>query len=220
MNPPPDVSAWDPWSPEEVAERLGSIDLPWAVVGGYAIDLWLGRTTRDHSDLEIAVLRPDFPRFRSCFPDHTVYAAGNGELHPLPDGEATPEDMHQNWILDEEKSAWRLDIMLEPGGSRRPGSFVRNRSIQRPRSAMIGPPGWDPLPDAGRSPPLQSEGNPGERRERPPERPPHSLSSTEELAMQRDSKLCIRNIDGEKSSNQWNHSSQSVVYKRNRSTSP
>ena len=137
MSLPPDLSAWDPWSPEEVAERLGTIGLPWAVVGGYAIDLWLGRTTREHSDIEIAILRPDFPRFRSCFPNHTLYTAGKGEIHLLPDGENTPAEIHQNWLLDEERMAWRLDIMLEPGD---PDTWVfrRNESVQRPRSTMVG----------------------------------------------------------------------------------
>src|SRR4029078_7200191 len=33
-------------------------DLPdWWIPGGWALDLWLGRTTRDHADLDIATLR-------------------------------------------------------------------------------------------------------------------------------------------------------------------
>src|SRR5690348_7365284 len=54
---------------------MGAIDLPsnvraavdttanigawWAVAGGWAIDMWLGRQTRDHHDIEVAVLRDD-----------------------------------------------------------------------------------------------------------------------------------------------------------------
>lgn len=32
---------------------------PWFVAGGWAIDLFLDRVTREHSDIEIAVLRED-----------------------------------------------------------------------------------------------------------------------------------------------------------------
>jgi hypothetical protein len=32
---------------------------PWCVAGGWALDLFLGRVTRTHADLELAVLRED-----------------------------------------------------------------------------------------------------------------------------------------------------------------
>ena len=38
---------------------MGEIDVWWAVAGGWAIDLWLGRQTREHHDVEVAVRRCD-----------------------------------------------------------------------------------------------------------------------------------------------------------------
>jgi uncharacterized protein (DUF952 family) len=48
---------------EEVGERAGStmagFPAPWWIAGGWALDLFLGRRTRPHADLEISILAPD-----------------------------------------------------------------------------------------------------------------------------------------------------------------
>lgn len=44
---------------DEVAARLARFERPWLVAGGWAIDLHLGRVTREHSDVEIAIYRED-----------------------------------------------------------------------------------------------------------------------------------------------------------------
>ena len=38
---------------------LEQFDKPWFVAGGWALDLFLGRQTRDHTDIEIAIFRED-----------------------------------------------------------------------------------------------------------------------------------------------------------------
>ncbi len=40
----------------------------WAIAGGWAIDLWLGATTRAHHDVEVAVRREDQELVYSLFP--------------------------------------------------------------------------------------------------------------------------------------------------------
>jgi hypothetical protein len=42
-----------------IAEQLSGFDRPWMVAGGWAIDLYLGRATRPHKDVEIAIFRDD-----------------------------------------------------------------------------------------------------------------------------------------------------------------
>ena len=48
--------------PDEVA-RIGDVmstfRSPWALCGGWAVDAWLGRLTRDHGDVDIAVFESD-----------------------------------------------------------------------------------------------------------------------------------------------------------------
>ena len=58
--------------PSQVAAALGPLmkgfGAPWCVAGGWALDLWLGRRTREHADLELVLFRDDqsllHPHFR------------------------------------------------------------------------------------------------------------------------------------------------------------
>ena len=42
-----------------VAELMSPYPFPWALCGGWAVDAWLGRTTRDHHDVDVVVLHED-----------------------------------------------------------------------------------------------------------------------------------------------------------------
>jgi len=51
-----------PLIPEDVAriaELMSGYSLPWALCGGWAVDAWIGRLTRDHGDVDIAVFEDD-----------------------------------------------------------------------------------------------------------------------------------------------------------------
>jgi len=45
--------------PIRVAGHMQGLRRPWFIAGGWAIDLFLGRLTRKHADIEVAVLRAD-----------------------------------------------------------------------------------------------------------------------------------------------------------------
>jgi Aminoglycoside-2''-adenylyltransferase len=133
----PPLDAWQPWRPEQAAQQLTGLDLPWCVVGGWAIDLWLGHETRPHADLEIAILRRDFPSVRDRLREFVLHCVGDGEVRLLPPEAEPPPDKHQSWVLDPLADAWRMDIMLEPGDDRT-WRFRRDESISAPRAQMIG----------------------------------------------------------------------------------
>ncbi len=42
-----------------IAELMSAFRAPWALCGGWAIDAWLGRQTRDHADVDISVFADD-----------------------------------------------------------------------------------------------------------------------------------------------------------------
>ncbi|MDP9726786.1 hypothetical protein P4574_19715 [Priestia megaterium] len=42
-----------------ITSLLSDFDKPWFFAGGWAIDLFIGRETRNHSDIEIALYRKD-----------------------------------------------------------------------------------------------------------------------------------------------------------------
>jgi len=132
----PTVNVWRPFTPQEVALRLAGATFPWAVVGGWGIDLWLGEQTREHHDIEIAIPRSCFPQVPRFFPDLTFFAVGSGEVMLLADGDVHPPEKHQTWLLDERSGEWKLDVMLEPGDAEE-WIFRRDERIRRPRSEMI-----------------------------------------------------------------------------------
>jgi hypothetical protein len=42
-----------------IAPLMRGFNAPWCVAGGWALDLFLGRITRPHGDLELAIFRQD-----------------------------------------------------------------------------------------------------------------------------------------------------------------
>jgi hypothetical protein len=51
---------------------------PWCVAGGWALDLFLGRVTRTHADLELAVLREDQAALQQHFAGWTLEKVVDG----------------------------------------------------------------------------------------------------------------------------------------------
>ncbi len=78
----PDLSAWDAWHPSDVARHLASVDGTWYVTAGWALDLFQGRQTRDHDDIEVAVPAHGFSNVRLALPEFELYAIADGLAHP------------------------------------------------------------------------------------------------------------------------------------------
>lgn len=104
---------WQPWRPEELAERLAGVRTPWCVAAGWAVDLFLGEQTREHEDLEIAVPEAGFAEIRQALPGLTFHVAGAGRLWPLDNRDAFSR-LFQTWALDPATDAYRLDVFRDP----------------------------------------------------------------------------------------------------------
>ncbi|MEP5762843.1 MAG: amino acid transporter [Litoreibacter sp.] len=128
---------WAPWTPLELSFQLAGFDYPWAVVGGWALDLWQNAQSRPHEDIEITILRPDFDALRAHLPQCDIFCVKSGEIWPLPENEPAPNDVAQFWCLDRKTNEFRLDIMIERG-TPRTWVFKRNKWIKRPRAAAQG----------------------------------------------------------------------------------
>jgi hypothetical protein len=50
---------WEPITPRDVGPVLRGLPVSWWIAGGTAIELFLGRPTRRHLDLDLAILRRD-----------------------------------------------------------------------------------------------------------------------------------------------------------------
>jgi hypothetical protein len=79
----------------EVAEVLRALRRPWAVAGGWALDLALGRATRPHADVDVAVFRGDQDAVRAALPGWHFEAAVGGTLVPWAPGVRLDLPVHE-----------------------------------------------------------------------------------------------------------------------------
>ncbi|MFD6297226.1 nucleotidyltransferase domain-containing protein [Streptomyces sp. NPDC060235] len=101
------------WTPSEVAQQLAGIGTPWYVAAGWALDLFRGRQTRAHGDIEIAIPAVSFPEVRHRFPGYAFDVVGSGRVWE----DATPEVLaavHQTWVRDPGTGNYLLDVFREP----------------------------------------------------------------------------------------------------------
>jgi Aminoglycoside-2''-adenylyltransferase len=133
-----DLEAWDPWQPAEAAARLSAWDAPWYVAAGWALDLFRGRQTREHEDLEIAVAHERFAELLPLLADLEVFVpVGEGVVRPLD--RLTAEELagtHQTWFREPSTGRWRLDVFREPS---RGETWIcrRDPRLQRPYAEVI-----------------------------------------------------------------------------------
>jgi hypothetical protein len=131
-----DDAEWLPWRPEQAAERLDGLEIPWCVAAGWAIDLFVGIERREHDDLEIAVPGHAFPQVRALLDDLDFYAVGDGEVALLAEAPRPLAETHQTWGLDRAALAWRIDVFREPSLG---GEWVcrRDARIRLPYADLI-----------------------------------------------------------------------------------
>ncbi|QCM12765.1 amino acid transporter [Agrobacterium tumefaciens] len=136
QTPVPDQDAWEAWSPAELFRRLGSLSRPWCVVGGWALDLWHGKKTREHEDLEFTILRADLGIFRRELNDMEFYTVNDGVLELLAADREPATEIFQIWCFDRAALRWRVDMMIEPGTDES-WVYKREPQISRPRTEMV-----------------------------------------------------------------------------------
>ena len=109
-----ELGSWDPLRPEDADVEFATWAAPWWVAGGWAIDLVLGRQTREHGDLDLVVLRRDQASVREELLGWDVHAADPpGSLRPWPVGETLPPAVHDVWCRRTPRSAWAFQLMID-----------------------------------------------------------------------------------------------------------
>ncbi|HEX3269221.1 MAG TPA: aminoglycoside adenylyltransferase, partial [Ktedonobacterales bacterium] len=112
------LGIWEPWSPSDVATFFAPLTVPWWIAGGWAIDLFLGRQTREHEDIDVQILRRDQQAVRALFGAWDIQAAlppPRDEAWPFRSwrlGEELDADIHDVWCRPEPTQPWALQLML------------------------------------------------------------------------------------------------------------
>jgi Aminoglycoside-2''-adenylyltransferase len=124
---------WAAWTPDDVHARLRAADVPWCVAAGWAVDLFVGRQTREHGDLEVAVPRSGWSEVRSHLAELTFSVADDGHLWPLD--QAHLDRSFQTWGFDHRGIA-RVDVFREPHDG---STWIcrRHEELRRPYADVI-----------------------------------------------------------------------------------
>ncbi len=124
--------------PAEVTDLLSSAACPWWIAGGWAIDLYLGRQTRAHGDIDVLILRDDQLVMQEALSGWDLHAADPpGSLRSWRPGEVLPTEVHDIWCRRTPSSPWSLQLMIDDAtdGTWR---YRRDPRIERPVDELDG----------------------------------------------------------------------------------
>lgn len=124
---------WMPWTPAQIAREMAGLEVPWCITAGWAVDLFVGRQTREHEDLEVAIPAAGWPAVRRRLSSLEFVVAGAGRLWPL-EGPAF-EEFFQTWGRDA-SGTFRVDVFRDPHLG---DTWIcrRDARIRRPYSTLI-----------------------------------------------------------------------------------
>lgn len=118
--------------PERVHQLLQNYNKPWFIAGGWAIDLFLGKETRKHGDIEIAVYRKDQISITSYLQDWNFQKVVKGEFQHWKD-EYLDLPIHE--IHGVSETGTRIEILLNESNEDE-WIFRREPSITRQLTRM------------------------------------------------------------------------------------
>jgi hypothetical protein len=127
----PKVHRWDTLTVPALVEVLAAVTVPWWLSGGWALDEFLGRTTRAHADIDVTVARQDWSAmYEQLRPVFDVFEADDGQLRPV-NGALDSAKVSNMWARDLGGGPFRVQFNLEPiaGGT---WTYARDPRVQRP----------------------------------------------------------------------------------------
>jgi len=111
---------WSPLTVEETQRLMAPLGAPWWIAGGWAIDLFLERMTRQHADMDVSILRRDQPALAGLLEGWDIHVAAGGVLTPWKAGDWLEGGArHQFWARPTPTSPWSLEVLLEEGDTER-----------------------------------------------------------------------------------------------------
>ena len=107
-----DIYNWVPLSPKEVCALLSALAVPWWIAGGWAIDLFVGRQTRTHGDIDVLVLRKDQLKVQKYLADWDLHKTQQPGLKPWPEGEFLHLGINDVWCRRTPDAPWAMQLMF------------------------------------------------------------------------------------------------------------
>ena len=121
--------------PLKVGALLSGFGRPWWVAGGWAIDLFLGRVTRPHKDIEIALIRCDQAALQAYLSHWRFNKVAGGQRRPWARGERLALPVHE--IHGRGDGGQKLEVLLNEYCDGH-WLFRRDSRITRPVGLLTG----------------------------------------------------------------------------------
>lgn len=107
------LDRWQPLTVEEVCALFEGAPFQWAVAGGYAIELFLGRSIRGHADTDVLIFRDEQLKAQRWLTDWQLYAADPpGTLRLWHAGEYLPAGINDVWMHHVTSDTWQMQSMI------------------------------------------------------------------------------------------------------------
>ena len=126
-----DLGRWEPLTPEGVSQLLSPLQVPWWIAGGWALDLFLGHQTREHRDVDGAVLRDHQADVRGLLGGWDPHTAVDGVLEPWVGGQWIDEPVHGVWVRRAAGEPWVFELLFEERHDNE-WQYRRDRQITMP----------------------------------------------------------------------------------------
>jgi hypothetical protein len=104
---------WQASNVADVVEYLGEETVVWWLAGGAALDLFLGRSSRSHADLDIGVPRRDINEILRRLQGWDVREASGGTLVPLEGGRLPRRHVNSLWCRRRGATHWSFELLLD-----------------------------------------------------------------------------------------------------------
>ena len=114
----PALGPWEPLTVADTVEIFAPADFRWWISGGLAFELHLGRSWREHDDIDVGLARPGVAELRTLLAGWDIHVASAGRLEPWG-GQALSSERHQNnlWCRRHVGEPWSLDVTIGEGDS-------------------------------------------------------------------------------------------------------
>ncbi len=129
-----DLGPWQPFTVGEAARLLAGLPAPWWIAGGWALDLFVGRQTRAHDDLDVEVLRRDQLVLQRHLSGWDLRLAAGGVLRPWPPGEPLTGGASV-WARPSAADPWAVQFYFADADADH-WLYRRDRRVTRPIAAL------------------------------------------------------------------------------------
>lgn len=109
-----DYTNWAPLTPREVVERLSDFTGNWCIAGGWGLDLFMGKDTRRHEDIDILIFRKDQSAIQLLLADQELFVEDPpGALRPWWQEETLVPPLYNIWVRANAEAPWSIQLMIQ-----------------------------------------------------------------------------------------------------------